>query len=56
MALIDEAQVRKVAERIDKLDPEAEDDELQAMYNALRFTLGYEGDADAFIRMYVSDE
>lgn len=55
--MIDRAEIDKVLDKIAEVDPDHEDEELDAMADALRFAAGYsEETADQFISMYVSDE
>ena len=49
-------EIEKVLQAMDKADPDAEDEELEAIRNGLCFALGERGTADSFIRNYVSDE
>ena len=50
-----EQEVSEVLAAISEADPGFEDEELEAMRNALRFVLGYEGNAADFITMYITE-
>lgn len=51
-----EAEIAKVINQIDKVDPEFEDEQLQAYRDALQFAIGYDDrSADQFITHYVGD-
>lgn len=48
-----EEEINVVLAGINQADPDFGDEELEAMRNAFRFVLGYEGTPGEFLAMYV---